>query len=731
MLPGSVVNWDVSFNTTEARENEEDPILPNSTEKEWTRRLLIRPGAVPMRINSTTIATLTTTTTRRVVMDDTDAARIVIEVGTPSSQNHNPNGGSNNPPPGSEEALLNRSSVLFVAVSFILLMVISLAWLVFYYVQRFRYLHSKERVSRRLAELAKKAVARIPVKTLHPGDRETNPDLDQCAICIEPYCALDSVRILPCRHYFHKACIDPWLLEQRSCPMCKLDILQAYGLRPDFYPTYPGSDGAIETTAARVVVPVVGSIRSGHGSASGSDDGMERVALIHSHPRGALTAAYVVFTTAATSNMPSGDTSIATVYYMRNSHAELDVPSNLGPECLPSAATDSLPSLAGPIVALSNFPSGMQSENPANLVLWNTVDVCMTTAQPVDDCRTAAHGLFDSKWLSNSNRTQSHGVIATPHSASPESPSQDAGWKVKLREVTTTTQSFTAPVCSVVTKCESMYHPVFAEGAGSSNHANSQHFPLHAFVSVAATSTMNQVDNLNTAGDLETSVTFTNQYEPGAHAFQVASEQVAVLDFSPANIITTTPSNPSPASHERLFSRLTHSLKRTSSAPCKLPTVMVSRSSRFHPFSSWFAPHRHRSKPAGGRAPSDVIHISVQSTNRQSNNIAIGANTTEEAEPSDPLLRRAPRTFPYSKPVLPSHRSRLAASTDTEPVSSERIVFAVVEPAPYRSQSDSTPDPSIHSTLKTSDSTSKVLAGEPLPDVSATYQSFPEGQRGS
>ncbi|VDD76072.1 unnamed protein product [Mesocestoides corti] len=35
------------------------------------------------------------------------------------------------------------------------------------------------------------------------------------------------------RHYFHKVCIDPWLLEQRSCPMCKLDILQAYDFRPD------------------------------------------------------------------------------------------------------------------------------------------------------------------------------------------------------------------------------------------------------------------------------------------------------------------------------------------------------------------------------------------------------------------------------------------------------------------------------------------------------------------
>nr|CAD7605014.1 unnamed protein product [Timema genevievae] len=40
-----------------------------------------------------------------------------------------------------------RTSVLFVSISFIVLMVISLAWLVFYYVQRFRYIHAKDRLS--------------------------------------------------------------------------------------------------------------------------------------------------------------------------------------------------------------------------------------------------------------------------------------------------------------------------------------------------------------------------------------------------------------------------------------------------------------------------------------------------------------------------------------------------------------------------------------------------------
>ncbi len=38
-----------------------------------------------------------------------------------------------------------KTSVLFVLVSFILLMCISLAWLVFYYVQRFRYFYARDK----------------------------------------------------------------------------------------------------------------------------------------------------------------------------------------------------------------------------------------------------------------------------------------------------------------------------------------------------------------------------------------------------------------------------------------------------------------------------------------------------------------------------------------------------------------------------------------------------------
>ncbi|XP_035770347.1 RING finger protein 150, partial [Neolamprologus brichardi] len=83
---------------------------------------------------------------------------------------------------------------------------------------------------RRLGDAAKKAISKLQLRTIRKGDQETEPDFDNCAVCIEGYKANDVVRILPCRHLFHKSCVDPWLLDHRTCPMCKMNILKALGI---------------------------------------------------------------------------------------------------------------------------------------------------------------------------------------------------------------------------------------------------------------------------------------------------------------------------------------------------------------------------------------------------------------------------------------------------------------------------------------------------------------------
>ncbi|XP_071426687.1 E3 ubiquitin-protein ligase RNF130 isoform X1 [Pithys albifrons albifrons] len=127
----------------------------------------------------------------------------------------------------------SRGSLVFVSISFIVLMIISSAWLIFYFIQKIRYTSARDRNQRRLGDAAKKAIGKLTTRTVKKGDKETDPDFDHCAVCIESYKQNDVVRILPCKHVFHKVCVDPWLSEHCTCPMCKLNILKALGIVPN------------------------------------------------------------------------------------------------------------------------------------------------------------------------------------------------------------------------------------------------------------------------------------------------------------------------------------------------------------------------------------------------------------------------------------------------------------------------------------------------------------------
>mmetsp|Transcript_17070 Transcript_17070/g.35536 ORF Transcript_17070/g.35536 Transcript_17070/m.35536 type:complete len:309 (-) Transcript_17070:148-1074(-) len=47
---------------------------------------------------------------------------------------------------------------------------------------------------------------------------------ESCSICLLHFHEGQEVRILPCLHQFHSACVDRWLVQQAKCPVCKLTI---------------------------------------------------------------------------------------------------------------------------------------------------------------------------------------------------------------------------------------------------------------------------------------------------------------------------------------------------------------------------------------------------------------------------------------------------------------------------------------------------------------------------
>ncbi|KAI8362316.1 hypothetical protein B0O80DRAFT_97793 [Mortierella sp. GBAus27b] len=68
------------------------------------------------------------------------------------------------------------------------------------------------------------------VKNKASGPKQRTRKYDPCAICLEEYEVGDHIRELPCKHFFHSQCIDPWFRDVHGiCPVCKRDYSQAGG----------------------------------------------------------------------------------------------------------------------------------------------------------------------------------------------------------------------------------------------------------------------------------------------------------------------------------------------------------------------------------------------------------------------------------------------------------------------------------------------------------------------
>ncbi|KAI9894758.1 MAG: hypothetical protein M1814_002115 [Vezdaea aestivalis] len=60
---------------------------------------------------------------------------------------------------------------------------------------------------------------------LPKGPDEPSDENPGCSICTEDFVKGEDIRVLPCDHKYHPACVDPWLLNvSGTCPLCRIDL---------------------------------------------------------------------------------------------------------------------------------------------------------------------------------------------------------------------------------------------------------------------------------------------------------------------------------------------------------------------------------------------------------------------------------------------------------------------------------------------------------------------------
>ncbi|KAM6936876.1 uncharacterized protein FYW49_020683 [Xenentodon cancila] len=78
-------------------------------------------------------------------------------------------------------------------------------------------------------KLSRREIQRFPTKTFQSASNSGNT---QCQICFCDYCDGEKLRMLPCFHEYHVQCIDRWLKDNITCPICRANLADGEALVP-------------------------------------------------------------------------------------------------------------------------------------------------------------------------------------------------------------------------------------------------------------------------------------------------------------------------------------------------------------------------------------------------------------------------------------------------------------------------------------------------------------------
>lgn len=84
-----------------------------------------------------------------------------------------------------------------------------------------RYAKARESVGvkKRKRRQRVRALPRTSASASAPAD----PEVPECSICISSIVVPELAAWLSCGHGFHSGCIDPWITEHGTCPLCRAD----------------------------------------------------------------------------------------------------------------------------------------------------------------------------------------------------------------------------------------------------------------------------------------------------------------------------------------------------------------------------------------------------------------------------------------------------------------------------------------------------------------------------